>query len=561
MRAGSVNCGNSGESMAKFVIVVGGIVSGVGKGLVAASIALLLKSRSFNIEYLKFDPYLCINAGLLNPNEHGEVFVLDDSTECDLDLGHIERITGLNLTKNNICTSGTLFKELIEEQERGDYLGKTITNKPFITDKVIGRLDQLGKNSDIVIAEIGGTVDDIESSVFLEALCQLKQQKRNDCLVILVSPVLWMETIKEYKTKPLQRSVRDLQSYGIIPDILVCRSTRELPENIVDKVCHATNINKDSVFVGADCASVYDVPIQFYKQNLDDAIVDKFGLKRNPCKIHKYKSVVESYLTHNEVVKIGVVGKYNNFTEAYLSLKEAVYHAAVANEVKAEICWINAKEIDQAKDMRGVWKHFENIDAVIIPGGFDSSGIEGKIKAIKYVREKKIPFLGICLGLQCAVIEVARNICHLEDANSVEFDKATKHPVIHFVEGQENIRKKSGTMRLGAYDCELVKGSIVHELYKKNLISERHRHRFEVNGDYVEVLEKAQFVVSGNNPDSNLVEMMEFNRELHPFFVATQSHPEFKSRLGSPAPLFDGLIEAALAFKKTRETPVDISND
>ena len=399
--------------------------------------------------------------------------------------------------------------------------------------------------------DVGGTVGDLESGPYLEAIRQFKQKNWNDVLIMLVAPILWIPTIKEFKTKPLQNSVKEMQSFGLQPDILLCRIDREMPTKMLDKISHLTNVPREAVFDAPDVKTIYQVPIEFYNRHIDDLIADKFHLKRNGCRIHKYRELVEKYVDHADmpVVNIAIVGKYDNCDEAYLSLKEAVYHAAVEHEVKAEIKWINAKELDQAKDMRGVWKYFEDIDGVIVPGGFDSSGVEGKIRAIKYVREKKIPFLGICLGLQCSVIEIARNVCHLEGANSVEFDKDTKHPVIHFVEGQEKIRKKSGTMRLGAYDCELVKGSIIHELYKKGSISERHRHRYEVNGDYVAQLDKVQFVVSGVNPDTKLIEMMELDRAIHPFFVATQAHPEFKSRLGSPAPLFDGLIQAAIKSK------------
>lgn len=533
----------------KYIAILGGVISGTGKGISAASIGFLLNLRGHKVQPIKFDPYFNTNAGVLAPREHGEVFLCDDGSETDLDLGHYERIIGGPVSGKNIMTSGTLYKELLAEEEEGKYLGQTVQVIPHLTDKIQARLTELGKEAEIVICEIGGTVGDLESGPYLEAIRQFKQKYWNDVLIMLVAPILWIPTIKEFKTKPLQNSVKEMQSFGLQPDILLCRIDREMPNKMLDKIANLTNVPREAVFDAPDVKTIYQVPIEFYNRHIDDLIADKFHLKRNGCRIHKYRELVEKYVDHADmpVVNIGIVGKYDNCDEAYLSLKEAVYHAAVEHEVKAEIKWINAKELEQAKDMRGVWKYFEDVDGVIVPGGFDSSGVEGKIRAIKYVREKKIPFLGICLGLQCAVIEVARSLCGLTGANSIEFDKETPHPVIHFVEGQEKIRKKSGTMRLGAYDCELVKGSVIQELYKKSTISERHRHRYEVNAAYLPQLEKAQFVVSGVNPDTKLVEMMEFAE--HPFFVATQAHPEFKSRLGSPAPLFNGLIQAAIKSK------------
>lgn len=538
--------------MCKYIIVVGGVISGTGKGIAAASIGMLLKQRGHSVCPLKLDGYLNVNAGVLAPREHGECFLCDDGSETDLDLGSYERLIGTEVSSKNILTSGTLYKELITEEEEGKYIGQTVQVIPHLTNKIQDRLKQLGKDTDIVICEIGGTVGDLESAPHLEAVRQLKQKNWDDVLIILVAPILWIPTIKEFKSKPLQNSVKEMQSFGIQPDILLCRIDRELPPKLLDKIANLTNVPREAVFDAPDVESIYQVPIEFYNRHIDDLIADKFHLKRNGCRIHKYRDLVEKYIGNAEMPKIniGIVCKYDNL-EAYLSLKEAIYHAAVANEVKVEIQWINAKELEQAKDMRGVWKYFEDIDGVIVPGGFDNSGTEGKIRAIKYVREKKIPFLGICLGLQCAVIEIARNLCDMEDANSMEFNKDTKWPVVHFVEGQESIKKKSGTMRLGAYDCELNKDSIAYELYGKKLISERHRHRYEVNSKYLEQLGLAKFKVSGTNPGSGLVEIMELDKSVHPFFVGTQFHGEFKSKLSSPAPLFDGLIKAGMAYKSS----------
>ncbi len=541
--------------MCKFIFVVGGVISGTGKGIAGASMGMLLKQRGHVVQAIKFDPYLNSNAGVLSPREHGEVFLCDDGSETDLDLGSYERIIGIDVSSRNILTSGTLYRELFKEEEEGKYLGQTVQIIPHLTNKIQDRLVELGKQAEIVICEIGGTVGDIESEPYLRAIRQFKQKNWDDVLIVLVAPILWIPTIKEFKTKPLQNSVEKLHSYGIQPDILLCRIDREIPPKLLDKVSNMTNVPREAVFDAPDVQTIYQVPIELYNRHVDDLIADKFHLKRNGCRIHKYRELVEKYIgnDHMASVNIGIVGKYDN-EEAYLSLKEAICHAAIANEVKVNINWINAKELEQAKDMRGVWKFFEDVNGVIVPGGFDSAGVEGKIRAIRYVREKKIPFLGICLGLQCAVIEVARDLCGLEGANSIEFDKDTKYPVVHYVEGQEAIKKKSGTMRLGAYDCEIEsKDTIAYEVYKKKLISERHRHRYEVNPQFIQGFADKGFVVSGANPETNLVEIMELNRSQHPFFIGTQAHPEFKSRLSSPAPLFDWFMKAAAKHKSEKE--------
>jgi CTP synthase len=539
--------------MCKYIVVIGGVVSGCGKGVASASLGLLLQMRGLKVVPLKFDPYLNVNAGVLAPREHGEVFLCQDGTESDLDLGTYERIIGCEVSSQNILTSGHVYKELLAEEEEGKYLGQTVQFIPHVTDKIIHRMTELGKDADIVMVEIGGTVGDIESGPFLEAIRQYKQNHWNDVLTILVAPILWIQTIKELKTKPLQNAVKEIQSFGLQPDILLCRCDRS-PGKLLDKVAALTNVTRTAVFDAPDVSTIYQVPIEFYNRHIDDLIIDKLHFERNGVRIHKYRELVEKYVNGEDLpeVEIAIVAKYEN-EEAYLSLKEAVYHAGVANNVRVKIKWISAEELENAKDLRGVWKYFSGIHACIVPGGFDKRGVEGKIKAIQYVREKKIPFLGICLGLQCAVIEFARNVCDLTDSNSVEFNKDTKHPVIHFVEGQEKIRKKSGTMRLGAFDCELVKDSLAQELYKKKLISERHRHRYEFNSAYQTQLEEGGLIISGKNPETGLIEMVELDRKQHPFFIGTQAHPEFKSRLMSAAPLFTGLIVAAIQHTKMVE--------
>lgn len=533
----------NGVMMSKFIFVCGGVISGTGKGVSSASIALLLKLRGLKVDYIKFDPYLNVNAGVLAPREHGECFLCDDGTETDLDLGHQERIAGLSMSGKNILTSGTLFKELIDEQEKGKWLGETIQIIPHATDKIQERLESLGKTADIVVAEIGGTVGDIESRQFYEAVRQFKQKHGEDVMIVLVAPILWVPTIKEWKTKPFQNSVKELQSYGLYPDVLFCRVDRKVPDKIIQKISHLTGVGESFIFQAPDVDSIYQVPLVFYDNQVDDLIVDKFRLKRSYCRIQKYRELVEKQASDLPEINIGIFGKYDNCDEAYISLKEALSHSGLANNVKVKITWVKAEELESAKEISS---YFEKLDGIIIPGGFDKRGIEGKVKAIKYVRENKIPFLGICLGLQCAVIEFSRNVCGLLDANSMEFDKNAVYPVVHFIEGQDKIEKKSGTMRLGAYDCDLLRGSLAFELYGKKIVSERHRHRYEVNEKYVEALESKGFKVTGRNPQSSLVEIMELDRAIHPYFIGTQAHPEFKSKLMDASPLFRGLVTAAV---------------
>ena len=539
--------------MAKYIFVVGGVYSGTGKGIASASIGLLLKMRGVKVNLIKCDPYLNLNAGTLSPHQHGEVFLCDDGSETDLDLGHYERITGIDMSSKNIFTSGMLYQELLKEEGEGKFLGTSVQIVPHVTDKIQQHLKVVGKEVDIVLVEIGGTVGDFESGSFYESVRQLKQSMPNEVIVVMVAPIIYNNTVKEFKTKPLQNAVRALQSTGLQPDILLCRVDRDLPEALLDKVSRLTGITREAVFEAPDVQSIYEVPIEFWKRHVDDVIVDKFKLSRTGCRIHKYKDLVERYNNGKELplITIGVVGKYENCAEAYISLKEAITHAAVSNNVKCEVKWINAEELEKIVDNRSIWRHFDGIHGIIVPGGFDIRGVEGKINAITYVREKKIPFLGICLGLQCAVIEFARNVLDIQGATSEEFsrDKTTPN-VIEFVEGQEAIRQKSGTMRLGAYDCELKKDSLIRELYGKKTISERHRHRYEVASKYTEQFESNNFVVSGRNPQTGLVEMMELDRKVHPYFVGTQAHPEFRSRLHEPAALFNGLVAAALAHKQ-----------
>lgn len=520
----------------KYIFYVGGCYSAVGKGLASASTCFLMKQRGCSVQYIKFDPYLNSTSNSLSPIEHGESWLCDDGTVTDLDLGHVSRIAGIDLCKDNICTSGRLYKELLDNQDK--YLGSSLQVIPHLTNAIIEKVEKLGKTSDLVVIEVGGTVSDIESDPYFEAMRQFKQKHSDNCLVAMVAPILWVPTIKEYKTKPLQNAVRSLQQFGLHVDLLFCRSQFNPPKEVINKICNLTNIPHESIIIANDVSTIYQVPINFYEQHLDDIIADKLRLKRTACRIHKYRDLVNKSMEAISQVNIGVVGKYANPDEAYLSLKEALYHAGAANNVKVNITWIDAEQIEKVEHYS-----FKGLNGIICPGGFDKRGIIGKLTAIKYARKNKIPFLGICLGLQCAVIEFARNVCKLDNANSLEFDEKTPYSVIHFVPGQENVKQKADTMRLGAYDCELKKDSLAYELYGKKIISERHRHRYEVNPEYIPILEKNGLKISGINPKSGLVEMVELPS--HPYYIATQSHPEFKSRLTEPSPLFVGLVAAA----------------
>ena len=532
---------------AKYVIVVGGVYSGTGKGISAAALGFLLKLRGEKVNLIKCDPYYNSNAGTMSPGQHGEVYLCEDGSETDLDLGHYERLTGIQMSQKNIFTTGVINKEIHLEEERGDFLGDTVQVVPHVTNKIQKRLTQAAEGFDILIAEIGGTVGDFESAAMYEAIAQFKCIHKDDVMIVMVAPIILNHTVDELKTKPLQNAVRALRSTGLQPDIILCRCETSIPDKVLDKVAKLTYVPRKAVFEAPDVPTIYQVPVEFYDRDVDNMIVDRFHLKRNGVSIKKYRTLVERYCNGKEwpQVKIAVVGKYENHTEAYLSLKEAIIHGAVANEAKVSIDWIDAEQLEKGEvDLKDHGLH-----GLIIPGGFDKRGVDGKIKAIQFCRERKVPFLGICLGLQCAVIEFARNVMMMEGATSEEFDSNSKLPVIHFVAGQSKGMKKSGTMRLGDYDCELEKDTIVRELYKKKMISERHRHRYEVNDKLVAGFEDKGFVISGRNPGSNLIEMMELKRDQHPFFVGTQAHPEFKSRLGDPAPLFSGLVKASLSYK------------
>lgn len=524
----------------KYIFVTGGVVSSLGKGITAASLGRLLKERGYKVTIQKFDPYINVDPGTMNPYEHGEVFVTDDGAETDLDLGHYERFIDENLTKYNNITTGKIYQSVIEKERKGEYLGKTVQVIPHITNEIKSKIEIAGKanNSDIVITEIGGTVGDIESTPFLEAIRQFKYDiGRENAIYIHVTLVPYLKAAGELKTKPSQHSVKELMSLGIRPDILVCRTEKELGKDMKRKLSMFCDIDEDAVIQAMDASTIYEIPLIMEEEGLAKIACKKLGIEDRNYDLTAWKEVVEKIKHPQDRVKIAVVGKYVELKDAYISINESIEHAAYSMGYKADIDYIQAENLD-VEILKGY-------SGILVPGGFGNRGIEGKMAAIKYARENKIPFLGICLGMQLTVVEYARNILGYENANSSEFDENTEYPVIHIMEDQKNIENKGGTMRLGAYPCILSEGSLALELYGRKEISERHRHRYEYNNMYREALENAGLKVSGTSPDGNLVEIVELPREMHPFFIAGQFHPEFKTRPNNPHPLFKGFIAAA----------------
>ena len=536
----------------KFVFVTGGVVSGLGKGITAASLGRLLKNRGYKVANQKFDPYINVDPGTMSPYEHGEVFVTEDGAETDLDLGHYERFTDENLSKNSSVTTGRIYQEVIEKERKGDYLGKTVQVIPHITNAIKNKVYSLGKNDvDVVITEIGGTVGDIESLPFLEAIRQVGlENKPEDVIYIHVTLLPYISGSNELKSKPTQHSVKELQSIGIKPDILVCRTEIPITASIRNKIALFCNVRPENVIANLTASNLYEVPLMLEKEGLAVEVCKHLELDKVEANNEKwaemikhFKEVDSKYKKQEEKkVNIAIVGKYVKLEDSYLSVIESVKHAGYKNGVGVNIKLIDSEKIT-SQNVEEILKDF---DGVIVPGGFGNRGIEGKIETIKYVRENKIPFLGICLGMQMAVIEFARNVLKYNDANSVEFDENTVHPVIHIMENQKNITKKGGTMRLGAYPCVLKQGTYARKIYGEEKISERHRHRYEFNNDYREEIEKAGLKISGTSPNGNLVEIVELEEENHPFFVAGQFHPEFKSRPDRPSPLFVELVKKCI---------------
>ena len=540
--------------MTKYIFVTGGVVSSLGKGITAASLGRLLKNRGYKVTIQKFDPYINIDPGTMSPYQHGEVFVTDDGAETDLDLGHYERFVDENLSKASNVTTGKVYQSVINKERKGEYLGSTIQVIPHITNEIKERVMRVGKadNADIVITEIGGTVGDIESLPFLEAIRQVRKDlpNKNDVIYIHVTLVPYISAAEELKTKPTQHSVKELRSIGIQPDIIVCRTVKELSENMKKKIALFCDVEPDAVINSLTADSIYDVPLLMEQEGLDHIALKKLGLADRPVDLSDWKDMVARIHNAKGVTRIALVGKYVKLHDAYLSVVESLSHAGYAYGTKIDIRWVNSEEIEENKpDLSEV---FKDIDGIIVPGGFGYRGIEGKIDAIRYARENKIPFLGLCLGMQCAVIEFARNVCAMKKANSSEFIPDTRYPVIDLMSDQEDVTEKGGTMRLGIYPCKLKDGTRARKLYdNKEIIYERHRHRYEVSNELRPILEKAGLIISGTSPDGRLVEIIELKD--HPYFEATQAHPEFKSRPNRPHPLFLGFIEAALKERKKKE--------
>ena len=529
----------------KYIFVTGGVVSGLGKGITAASLGRLLKNRGYKVTIQKFDPYINVDPGTMNPYEHGEVFVTDDGAETDLDLGHYERFINENLTQNSSVTMGKVYLSVLEKERRGDYLGKTVQVIPHITNEIKERIYGFeNTDTDIVITEIGGTVGDIEGLSIIEAIRQVGLEKNpEDVLYIHVTLLPYIFGSNEIKSKPTQHSVKELQSLGIKPNILVCRTEQEIPENIREKLSLFCNVRKTSVIQNLTADCLYAVPLMLEKEGLAREVCNHLKLDNYIPDNSEWEKMIEDIraINKDDKVTIGIVGKYIKLEDAYLSVVESLHHAGFVNKVKIDIKFIDSEKITKET----VKQMLSGLQGVIVPGGFGNRGIEGMIETIHYVRENKIPFLGICLGMQMSVVEYARNVLGLQDATSAEFEEDAKNPVIHIMEDQKKIYKKGGTMRLGSYPCVIKEGTLAYEVYGKKEINERHRHRFEYNNDYKEQLEKAGLICSGTSPDGNLVEMVELDTKVHPYFIAGQFHPELKSRPDSPAPLFVKLVENA----------------
>ncbi len=529
--------------MAKYLFITGGVVSSLGKGLTSAALGMLLESRGLKVALQKFDPYLNVDPGTMSPYQHGEVYVTDDGAETDLDLGHYERFTSAVLTSANNTTTGKIYGEVIRRERKGEYLGKTVQVVPHITDEIKRRIRRLSNDMDVVITELGGTVGDIEGLPFLEAIRQMKLDlPPGDVLYIHLTYVPFIRAAQEVKTKPTQHSVNKLREIGIQPDILICRTEKKLNKEIRSKIALFCSVKLDNVIEEIDVEStIYELPLMLKKGGVDERIVEMLGLKcRKKSDLSEWRRIVRRVKNPRYRATIGVIGKYIEHQDAYKSIYEALAHGAIANNCRLEVVRIEAEHIEK----QGAVKFLRGVDGLLVPGGFGYRGIEGKIRGIKYAREKKIPFLGICLGMQCATIEFARNACGLDGANSTEFDKDTPHPVIGLLTEQKNVIDMGGTMRLGAYPCKIKRPSKSYNAYGKLRVHERHRHRYEFNNEYLEIFEEKGMQIVGILPDRGLVEIIELKD--HPWFVGGQFHPEFKSKPSAPHPLFRDFIKAAL---------------
>ena len=538
--------------MTKYVFVTGGVVSSLGKGIAAASLAAILESRGLKVTMIKLDPYINVDPGTMSPFQHGEVFVTEDGAETDLDLGHYERFISTKMHKPNNFTSGQIYESVLRKERRGEYLGKTVQVIPHITNEIQefiqrGAASTFDGKPDVAVVEIGGTVGDIESLPFVEAVRQMSfRVGRNNTCFIHLTLCPWIPSAGELKTKPTQHSVQKLREEGVYPDMLLCRAEHMIPEGERAKISLFSNVPMDCVISVADASTIYEVPLMLHAQHLDDLVCKKLGLETKPADLSAWEDIVRRIKNPQREVTVAMVGKYVDYADSYKSLNEALIHAGIRTETRVKIRYVDAGQIEE----EGAEKILQDVDAILVPGGFGKRGTEGMIKAIEFARENKIPFLGICLGMQCAVIEFARNVLGIADANSSEMEQ-TPHPVIDLMEEQKGITAKGGTMRLGAYPCTLRKGSKVAAAYGRLNISERHRHRYEFNNDYLAQFEAAGMKAVGVNPDTNLVEVVEI--ENHPWFVGTQYHPEYKSTVLSPSPLFVAFVKAALACAEERK--------
>ena len=536
--------------MAKYIFVTGGVVSSLGKGITAASLGRLLKSRGLKVTIQKFDPYINIDPGTMSPYQHGEVFVTDDGAETDLDLGHYERFIDINLSKHSNTTTGKVYWSVLSKERKGDYLGSTVQVIPHVTNEIKARVYAVAEadKADVVITEVGGTVGDIESLPFIEAIRQVKKEVgKNDALYIHVTLLPYIGAAGELKTKPTQHSVKELRAIGIQPDILVCRTDYPITRELKKKIALFCDVDENAVIENRTAQTIYEVPLIMESEGLDKIVLEKLNLPQSPPKLDEWRRMVHKIKNPDRTIKIALVGKYVELPDAYISVVEALHHAGIFHCAKVKINFVNAEKIE-APDV-DLEEIFSGCRGILVPGGFGNRGIEGKIKAITFARENKIPFLGLCLGMQCAAIEFARNVCNFADANSTEFNPDTEYPVIALMDSQLNVTQKGGTMRLGAYPCKVLSDTHTAQAYGEENISERHRHRFEFNNKFREIFSAHGMIIAGVLPDDSLVEIIELEKNLHPWFVGCQFHPELKSRPLRPHPLFREFVGAALKLK------------
>ena len=534
--------------MTKFVFVTGGVVSSIGKGIVAASLGRLLKSRNYSVSILKLDPYINVDPGTMSPYQHGEVFVTDDGAETDLDLGHYERFTDTPMSRLNSVTTGSIYQAVLNKERRGAYMGGTVQVIPHITNEIKERIHRVAKNTtpDIVITEIGGTVGDIESLPFLEAIRQFRKDAgRNNVLYMHVTLIPWISAAREMKTKPTQHSVKELRSIGIQPDVLVCRCDRPLKEGMKEKLSEFCDVPVESVITAQDASSIYEVPLVVEKEGLAQQTLELLRLEPRKPDLSQWQTLIQRMQSPKRQIEVALVGKYVQLSDAYLSVVESLVHGGIATDSEVKLRWVDAEDIENY----GAEKYLNDVGGIIVPGGFGIRGVDGKVKAIEYARKEKIPFLGLCLGMQCAVIEWGRNVARLNNVNSAEFEPETANPVINLLPEQQDVVDLGGTMRLGLYPCRISPDTLAASLYGQEVIYERHRHRYEFNNAYRNQLLETGYKVSGTSPDGRLVEIIELSD--HPFFIATQFHPEFRSRPNCAHPLFLGFVKAAIEQTKS----------